>query len=102
MSATQDKVLAVLALLAEHGEQERIEVKRSSEAGKSLLETICALSNEPLPFTYPPRALPDPCNHLWRALINQVGLTQLSAERGANGVTQRRRDAKAQRAKCRG
>src|SRR3954469_22157567 len=28
-------------------EQERIEAKRGSEAGKSLLETVCAFANEP-------------------------------------------------------
>ena len=28
-------------------ETERIEAKRASEAGKSLLETVCAFANEP-------------------------------------------------------
>lgn len=29
------------------GEQERLEAKRASESGKSVLETVCAFANEP-------------------------------------------------------
>lgn len=42
MNAAQ--LLENLNLLDEH---EKIEAKRASEAGKSILETICALANEP-------------------------------------------------------
>jgi ATP-dependent DNA helicase RecG len=41
---TAVELLESLKLLDEH---ERIEAKRSSEAGKSVLETVCALANEP-------------------------------------------------------
>ena len=42
-----DHVSALLAELNTSDEHTRLEAKRSSELGKSLLETICALSNEP-------------------------------------------------------
>ena len=38
------ELLESLSLLDEN---ERIEAKRAQEAGKSLLETICAFANEP-------------------------------------------------------
>jgi ATP-dependent DNA helicase RecG len=41
---TAEELLKSLNLLDEH---ERIEAKRATEAGKSLLETICAFANEP-------------------------------------------------------
>ncbi len=47
VDASAQRVLDLLRELNDAGEHERIEAKTASEVGKSVLETVCAFSNEP-------------------------------------------------------
>ena len=47
MTEAEERVRDLLGTLNEYGEDERIEAKRASSIGPSLLETICAFANEP-------------------------------------------------------
>ncbi|MGI8549046.1 MAG: ATP-binding protein [Gemmatimonadaceae bacterium] len=47
MITAEQKVAELLTELSVHGEHSRIEAKAASEIGRSVLETVCAFTNEP-------------------------------------------------------